>query len=220
LTDNRLIEGLVTADGVSLTGRASAPAVDQEFVLRAPVAGEVLERNLNRGAEVRPDDANPLFVISDLRHVWLTASLYPRDLERVHVGDRVRFTTDALPGRTFDARITWVSDALDPQTRTAALRAEIDNADGTLRAQVPGEVRVFGAARGDGTVVPTSALVTHGADSVVIVEVGAGRFRRRVVQVGEDDGAFATLVAGVRPGERIVTRGSLLLAGEMDKDRP
>jgi cobalt-zinc-cadmium efflux system membrane fusion protein len=184
------------------------------------VAGEVLERNLNPGAEVRPDDPNPLFVISDLRHVWLTASLYPRDLALVHAGDRVRFTTDAIPGRAFDARVTWVSNDLDPQTRTAALRAEIDNVDGALRAQVPGELRVMGAAREGRAVVPTSALITHGADVEVIVEVGSGHFRRRSVQVGEDDGVSVTLLSGMNPGERVVTRGGLLLAAEMDKEHP
>ena len=191
--------------------------VDQEFVLRAPIAGEVLERNANPGAEVRPDASGPLFVISDRRRVWITAELYPRDLARVHLGDRVRFTTEAAPGRTFDARVTYVSGGLDPQTRTATMRASLENADGVLRAQTPGSVRLYAAGPDPAPVVPTAALITNGGATEVIVQGRDGRFRRRAVLVGEDDGEQSVLTAGLSPGERVVTRGSLLLAAELAK---
>jgi len=217
-------DGQASAEADRAAARArqlgASRTVDQQFVLRAPVAGEVLERNLNPGAEVRPDDPNPLFVVSDLRHVWVTAALYPRDLGAVHTGDRAVFTTESAPGRAFNARVKWVSDQLDPQTRTATLRVELANADGALRSQVPGEVRVYASRAGAGAVVPTTAVVTHGSESRVIVEERPGVFRARSVQVGEDDGVNATLLAGIRPGERVVTKGSLLLAAEMEKARP
>ena len=153
----------------------AGPDVGAEYVLRAPIGGDVVDRVANPGMEVRPDLPAPLFTVSRLDTLWLTAGVYERDLNRVRRGQRVLFTTEALPERTIAARIAHVSSALDPGTRTA-----------TLRALVP----------------------------MVFVRTAPGRFALRPVQVTNDDGATAVVVAGLRPGEVVVTRGSLLLSAE------
>jgi cobalt-zinc-cadmium efflux system membrane fusion protein len=187
------------------------------FVLRAPVDGVVLERTANPGAEVRPDNAQPLFTISSLDAVWLVVSVPQRDLAQVHRGARLRFRTEAAPGRTFDARIDFVSDALDPVSRTATARAVLPNPGGALHVQTTGDAQLLVTETTDAVAVPTRALVTHGSDTVVFVEVSPGRFVRRVVSVRDDDGTTATIVAGLSAGERLVTTGSLLLAAEAER---
>ncbi|MDQ6872848.1 MAG: efflux RND transporter periplasmic adaptor subunit, partial [Gemmatimonadota bacterium] len=92
-----------------------------EYILRSPIAGEVIERNANPGMEVRPDLGTTLFTVSDLSTLWLTANLFQKDLANVRPGARLVFHTDAVPGRTFEARVTYVSNALDPSSRTAVL---------------------------------------------------------------------------------------------------
>ncbi len=198
---------------------ASGDAVSGEYVLRAPLRGDVVDRNANPGAEVRSDGAQTLFTISALDTVWLAISVFQRDLPEVRRGDRVVFTTDAAPGRRFEARVIRVSSALDPQTRTATLRAVLPNPGRLLRTQVIGEARLMARDDSHLPVVPTQALVTRGPDTVVFVEEAPGRFVRRTVRVSEDDGQTALIAAGLRPGERVVTRGSILLAGEADAGR-
>ena len=194
----------------------STSGVSDDYVLRAPVGGVVIERLVNPGAEVRPDNAAVLFTISSLSQVWLTVNVPQRDLAAVHKGSRLRFVTDAVPGRTFAAAVSFVSDALDPVSRTAIARAVIDNAGGALRVQTSGEAQLIVADVATAA-VPSRAVVTHGSDMVVFVALAPGRFARRVVIVRDDDGVTATLSSGVTPGERVVTTGSLLLAGEMDR---
>ena len=109
-----------------------------------------------------------------------------------------------------------VSDALDPVSRTAIARAVIDNPGDVLRVQTSGQAQLI-VADSAAAAVPTRAVVTHGSDMVVFVALAQGRFVRRVVVVRDDDGVTATLTSGVTPGERVVTTGSLLLAGEMDR---
>jgi cobalt-zinc-cadmium efflux system membrane fusion protein len=193
--------------------------VSDAYVLRAPVSGAVIDRTANPGAEVRSDNAQPLFTISSLDSVWLTVSVPQRDLAQVHRGARMRFTTDAVPGRSFDARVSFVSDALDPGSRTATVRAVLANPGGLLHVQTMGQASLLVTESTPAIAIPTRALVTHGTDTVVFVEVSPGRFVRRVVVVRDDDGTTATLSAGLAAGERVVTTGSLLLAAEADHAR-
>lgn len=188
--------------------------VQGEFILRAPIAGTVIDRSANGGAEVRPDAATPLFTLSSLDTLWLVAQAPQRDLAKLHPGATLAFTTDAAPGRTFDARVTYVGDQLDPVTRTATVRASVANGSRGLRAMTVGTARLMAPSGEARVVVPTGALITEGSNVVVFVEKARGRYERRAVVVDDDDGSTATIAEGLKAGERVVTRGSILLAGE------
>ena len=207
-------EAARTQARVTILGGGGAEA---EFSLRAPLRGEVVDRSTNTGAEVRPDGGDPLFVVSALDTLWLTASVYQPDLAQVRPGDRLVFSTDAAPGRSFTATIRYVSGALDPVTHTATLRAVLPNPGGILKPAMFGEARLLAPDREGEPVIPTSALVTHGTGSVVFVQLAPGRFVRRPVTVSTDDGRFASVTAGLHLGEVVVTRGSILLAAELDQ---
>lgn len=194
----------------------------QAFVLRAPVAGEVIDRQVNPGSEVQPGTVGagaPLFTVSDLADVWLTANLYQRDLAGVRPGARVTFRAEGA--EPVEARVRWVGDALDPQTRTAPMRAVVPNVapGGTrgLRAGEFGEATVWAPDVSGAPVVPSVALVTHGGETVVYVEEAPGRFRRRAVTVGDDDGRAAGIARGLRAGERVAAAGALLLDAEAER---
>jgi len=204
--------------GATGSGRPDAPAgILGDFVLRSPIAGVVIDRTANAGAEVRPDATAPLFTISSLDTLWLMVSAPQRDLGKLHTGAHLTFTSDAAPGRTFDARVTYVGDQLDPVTRTALVRASLANRDRALRAMVVGVARLMAAGAEPRVVVPTGALVTHGSEVVVFVETSRGHFERRPVIVDDDDGSTATIREGLKPRERVVTRGSILLSAEAER---
>jgi cobalt-zinc-cadmium efflux system membrane fusion protein len=192
----------------------ASAGVQGEFVLRAPIGGTVIDRSANAGAEVRPDATTALFTVSSLDTLWLIASAPQRDLAKLHTGARLAFTTDAAPGRTFDARVTYVGDQLDPVTRTALVRASLPNPGRTLRAMTVGTARLLAPSGEARAVIPTRALITQGSSTVVFVETARGHYERRAVSVEDDDGTTATIAEGLKPGERVVTRGSILLAGE------
>ena len=198
-------------------GSAAEGGVNSEYVLRAPIGGVVVDRTANPGAEVRPDLSTPLFTITSLDVVWLTASVYQRDLATIRRGVKLRFTTDAVPGQEFMATVTYVSGALDPQTRTAVVRAAIPNAEHLLRPLETGTARLLAPEPSPVIVVPTKALVTHGGDTVVYLELAPGRYFRRVVSVGDDDGSTAVILSGIGPTDRVVVDGSLFLEGESER---
>lgn len=200
-----------------LLGAGSSSGDD--FVLRSPIAGEVIDRSANPGAEVRPDAAVPLFTVSALDTLWLTAGVYERDLASVRPGERLAFTTDAMPGRRFTATVQYVSGALDPATRTATLRASLPNPGRVLRAETFGEASLLAHDAGGVPAVPSEALITRGNGTIVFVRESAGRFLARPVTVTDDDGQFATVSSGLQVGDVIAGRGALLLANELPGSR-
>jgi cobalt-zinc-cadmium efflux system membrane fusion protein len=197
---------------------ADSGSTGQVFPLRAPLGGIVVERSITPGQEIRPDQmlANapqlfaPLFVITDPSHLWAILDLPERDLPRVAAGQSVVVRTLALMDRAFAGRIALVAGAVDPTTRTIKVRAVVANPTGLLRAEMLVSVVLPGEGN-RGLVVPDAAVLLEGGGHVLFIEEGAGRFRRAAVSVGAEQSGLITVLGGLRPGDRVVTSGALLL---------
>jgi cobalt-zinc-cadmium efflux system membrane fusion protein len=195
--------------------------VDQLYPLRAPLAGVVVEKSINPGQELRPDQMTsnvpPLFVITDPTRLWVNLDATERDLHFLRPGISVTLRTPAYPDRTFTGRIEAVSDYVDPNTRMIKVRASVANAERALKGEmfVTGEIT---DASGSGVLVPAQAVFLVGDRHFVFVEDGKGRYTRtEVSRAGEVSGRVAVR-AGLRPGQRVVTAGSLLLQQVLDTE--
>src|SRR6185437_2246377 len=91
----------------------------------APISGEVVERQVSPG-QVLQAGQTQAFTISNMATVWVVANIYQADLPYVHTGDTVVVQTDAYPD-TFHGKISYISPALDPNTRTLQARVVVDN---------------------------------------------------------------------------------------------
>jgi membrane fusion protein, heavy metal efflux system len=189
----------------------------QRLVLRAPLGGIVVDRQANPGTEVRPDAANPLFVISDLRRLWLNIDLPEKALAQARPGAAVNFTLDAYPDSDFAARIERIGAAVDPATRRIPVRAVVDNADGRLKPEMFARATLNAPDAGRVVRLPVSAILTGGLAAQVFVQVGPREFERRRVNIARQDGEFAYLTpdSPLKAGEVVVIRGALLLASEL-----
>lgn len=183
----------------------------KQLVLRAPVSGTVLERNVLEGQYVGPE--TPLFVLADLDRVWVQADVYEMHVTRVHVGDPVRFEADGLPGRTFTGRIEFVSPTLASETRTARARIALANADGALKPGMFGRVEI-GAHGAPVLAVPSEAVVRTGREDYVFLARAGGRFEPRRVRVGAEQGEWSEILAGIAAGDTVVSSASFLIDSE------
>jgi Cu(I)/Ag(I) efflux system membrane fusion protein len=182
-----------------------------EVVLRSPVSGTVLERNVVEGQYVGPD--TPLLTVADLTLVWVMADLYEMDMTRVHVGDAARFTTDALPGREFDGHVEFIYPTVSSETRTLKARLALANPGGILRAGMYGHVSV--SARGASSLsVPAEAVVNAGEHSYVFLAHPGGRFEPRLVWTGNPSGDRIQILKGVAEGDTVVSSASFLIDSE------
>ena len=193
-------------------------AVDQMFSLRAPLGGQVVERSITPGQEVRPDQmlANapqlfaPLFVITSPSQLWVVLDVPEEDLSLVHEGAQMLLHAQGWPRRAFHGRVTLVSGALDPNTRTLKVRGVVDNKDGALKGEMLVTVDLVrpAAAR---VAVPEAAVLLTGDAHFVFVERSRGRYERRAVVVGAAHDGMIPVISGLQSGERVVTGSALLL---------
>ena len=186
--------------------------------VRAPLAGVVTSRAANAGLNIDP--ATPLFTIVDLSTVWVIADLYERDFAKVRVGSPATVTSAAYPDLTLQGRVSYIDPQVQPETRTAKLRVEVPNASGQLRFGMYVDVQAGESVR-SGLFVPAAAVQMVGVRPVVYVESQdhAGRFIERNVEVGASSGDRVPVLAGLEPGERVVTEGVFFLRAETERLR-
>lgn len=193
-------------------------AAMQQFPLKSKIDGVVVERNLNSGQEVRPDQmlANapalfaPLFVVSDPSKLWVQLDLPERQLEQVRPGASLALRAMAWPNRTFHGAVVIVSSAVDSTSHTVKVRGAVANDGSLLRAGMLVTVEMPVATHPEPS-IPSSAVLQVGDKNVVFVEESRGHFRRAEVTVGAARDGAVPVIAGLKAGDRVVTAGALLL---------
>lgn len=184
---------------------------DGSYALRSPLAGTVVERNLNPGQEFRPDQsAAPLFVVTDPANLWIQVDAGEADLARLRKGEPLLIESKQYPGERFKGVIRHVADFVDPTTRTIKVRGEVPNADRRLK----GEMFVNALVELEPTAAlraPAAAVFLFGKQRYVFVEEAPGRYRRQAVEAGAERDGLIDITAGVREGDKVVVEGSLHL---------
>lgn len=196
--------------GVPKPDELEKMASSPEIPLLSPIAGVVTERDVAPG-QLLQAGATQAFVISDMRTVWILANVYQGDLAFVKVGDTVSVTTDSYPD-IFHGKISFVSPALDPNTRTLQARIEVDNAGEKLKNNMYCVATVTAGAIQNAISVPDAAVLRDDINQpFVYVANSSNQFGRRQVDIGESQGGQTQILKGLSAGERVVGDGSLFL---------
>jgi cobalt-zinc-cadmium efflux system membrane fusion protein len=190
-------------------------AINQRLAITAGITGVVVERNLNPGQELRPEQFGPgstaLFVLTDPTRLWLQVDVREGDLSQVAPGRRVEFIANAYPDRSFPAEIMAVGDAIDPLTRTLKVRARVDNTARLLKVEMLGRVRVS-QSPGQGAVVPASAVVSQDNTHWIYVSPNPGEFEPRQTEITYLGSERVLIRDALRTGEQVLVENTLLLA--------
>jgi cobalt-zinc-cadmium efflux system membrane fusion protein len=189
--------------------------VEGKFILRAPIDGIVSERQVNAGSEVRPDATNPLFVITNPKHVWVVVDLPEQQIGKVRVGQSIAVEVDAYPNEVFPGKVTIISETLDPVMRRFQVRCDVDNSQHKLKPEMFARISPILDNKSRLPRVPNSALFTQGLYSFIFVEKSPGVLQRRRVTLGLQDADFTYIKEGLHAGERVVTSGAILLNSEL-----
>ncbi len=188
------------------------------FPLLAPFAGTVVEQHITIGELIEPTETP--YTIADLTTVWALLDIYEKNLAHVGVGDTVEMTVEAYPDARFLGQVTYVSSLLDPGTRTAQARVEIENHDGRLRPGMFATATLTAPAAAGRTAlaVPRDAVQQVRGKPVVFVEVQPGAYLMRPVALGQEAGADVEVLSGLAPEERVVTEGAFYLKSTLLKE--
>jgi hypothetical protein len=193
-------------DSLARTGKAR-----RTIVLRAPMTGEIAEKLVTKGQAVQAGDN--LFLIADRRVLWVDLAVYEMDARSLRIGAPVAVTVDALPGRNYEGRITFIHPTVDEKTRTLTARAEVVNRDGKLRPGMYATALIRPAAASTLT-VPTQSVLPTGTRNLVFVNRGDGRFVPRAVRVGVRTDSLVEIVQGLQRGDEVIASATYLLDSE------
>jgi cobalt-zinc-cadmium efflux system membrane fusion protein len=194
----------------ALTRNQSIPGV---LELRAPFAGEIVERTAVQGAVV--GEADSLFTLTDTAVLWATVNIPESQVSPVSVGQTVQLTVDSLPGQTFIGKLTWVSPTVDERTRMVQGRVEVPNAAGQLKAQMFARARIVTTHTDRAVVVPMSAVQNVTGIPVVFVKFSDDLFEARPVTLGAKHDDRVEIVAGLSAHESLVVAGGFALKSQL-----
>lgn len=186
-------------------------AINPEITIYAPLGGTVVQRKVGPGQYVSSGASDPVYVIGDLSTVWLLGFVRESDAAKVAIGQDVTFNVMALPGRPLTARINYVAAAIDPTTRRLLVRATIDNTDGALKPEMFANVTLYSPNDHPAIGVPKQALIYEGDQVRVWIAYEDKSIELRQVKTGLINGDLVEIVGNLRPGEQIVTKGSLFI---------
>lgn len=191
--------------------------VNQQLAILSSINGVVVERNINPGQEVRPDQSGPgapaLFVVTDPTSLWVQIDARESEIGTLKPGSSFELIIPTLPGKKFEGRVAAAADFIDPATRTIKVRGVVSNPDRILKAEMLATARIERIV-GNGVVVPSQAVSLQGAKHTVLVQVQPGVFESREIEVSYQGPRETVVSRGLEAGDQVVSENMLLLLRE------
>jgi cobalt-zinc-cadmium efflux system membrane fusion protein len=211
--EQRLLAMGLTAQDLTALDSGNGP---RRITLRAPIAGDVVERYAVLGQVVDP--TQPILRIADLSRLWVELDVFERDLANVAEGNAVEIVSETHPGMTFRGSVSYVDATIDVGTRAAHVRIEVQNPERLLR---PGQfVHARLMTQGDKREVihvPRRAVTRVDGEPAVFLALGNDKYVARTVELGPSTGDFVEVVRGLVEGDQLVSEGSFVLKSELER---
>ena len=192
-------------DGIEATGK-----VQEQIDILSDHSGYVMKRNVELGDYIKA--GGNLFDIANLSSVWVMFEAYEADIPWIHINDKVSFTIQAMPGKTFKGKVTYVDPFVSPNTRVAKVRVEVNNPGNKLLPEMfaSGVIQAKMMGMENAIVIPKTAVLWTGKRAVVYVKVPHEKtisFVYREIGLGQDMGQFYSVQDGLEEGEVVATNG-------------
>lgn len=182
--------------------------------ITAPESGEIIEKDLRRGAAVSHEHS--LFTIADLSDLWVDFYAALRDVGRLSIGDEV-LVESSVTDKKRNAKIFYVAPIADEQSRTVMVRALLENSDRAWRPGNPVNISITGGKEGGGSVfVPVGAVVDFEGGKAAFVKSGDSTFLPVSLEVGASDGKKVEILRGLSAGQTVVSENAAQLKGHLE----
>jgi membrane fusion protein, heavy metal efflux system len=226
ISDQQTAEGALRAarDAVRIFGKTDAEIdkivaermADPTLVVPSPISGRVTARNAAPGLLVQPGNAPAPFTVADISTMWMLANVAESDSPSFSVGQDVRVTVMAYPGREFGGRISTIGSTVDPITHRVLVRSEIDDPNHELRSGMFANFLIRTGEPMRSVAVPYDGVVREGDGTMTVwVTADRRRFTQRPVKVGLLRDGYYQLLEGLQPGELVATEGALFLSNAL-----
>jgi len=181
------------------------------FVVKAPISGFIVQKNVTNNTSIRTDNGANLFTISDLKNVWIQANVYESNISKVHLGDPVEITTLSYPDRIFKGKIDKILNVLDPSNKVMKVRIILENPGYALKPQMFTSVTVISQENQQALCISSKALEFDHSQYYVLRYSGGGSADITPVQVLSQFGDRTYLSEGVNEGDRLIASQVVLI---------
>jgi membrane fusion protein, heavy metal efflux system len=188
--------------------------ITSRFEMKSPLTGIVVERVVTPGQSVGGDANQVLFTVADLDMLQVVADVYERDLALVKEGQFAKVKVEAYPEVDFPATVAAIGDIVDPASRTIKLRAWVNNQDHRLKPEMFARLHIQVGDESRILVVPKEAVLEADGKQFVFVVEEPNQYVKREVKVSNFTPDQARVLEGLTPGQRIVTKGAVLIKGQ------
>jgi membrane fusion protein, heavy metal efflux system len=223
ISDQQTAEGNLRAgrDAVRIFGKSDAEIdkivaarlADPTLVVPSPIDGRIVQRNAAPGLFVQPANPPPPYIVADVDTMWMLANVVENDSPAFRIGQPVKVTLGAFPGRVFDGKITTIGATVDPNTRRVLVRSEINDPQHELRSGMFGDFTIRIGEPIRSPAVPLAGVVREGdGTQTVWVTADRRRFTRRTVKIGDQHDGYRQILEGLQPGELVATDGAVFLS--------
>lgn len=179
--------------------------------IHSPITGTVIKKEALAGAHVDP--GQELYTIADLSHIWILADIYEYELPFIKTRQGATVTLSYDPDAKLHGHVAFIYPTLDPKTRTAKVRFELDNPRGKLKPDMYANVELQ-VSLGNRLAIPQEAIIESGQKQVVFLHLGGGKLEPRQIKTGVKAGELTEVLAGLKEGEHIVTSANFLIDSE------
>jgi cobalt-zinc-cadmium efflux system membrane fusion protein len=183
-----------------------------EITLFAPISGKVIEHNAVLGSML--DQTTDLMTIMDPTLLWVDAEVFERDIAKIRIGQDVQVTVLAYPTEVFRGKITYISETMNPETRTLNVRTEVQNKNFKLKHGMFADVSIILDGGHRILTVPAEAVLEDNNESIVFVKTD-GQFTPRIVTVSAKQNGYCAIAEGLREGEEVVIKNTYTLKSKL-----
>jgi membrane fusion protein, heavy metal efflux system len=223
ISDQQTAEGALRAarDAVRIFGKSETQVnkivaermADPRLVVPSPITGRITARNAAPGLLIQPGNAPAPYSVADISTMWMLANVAESDVPLIRVGQEVKVSVLAYPGKVFEGRIVTVDSMVDPNTHRMLIRSTIDDPNHELRS---GMFATFAIRTGDpmrSLAIPLDGVVREGDGTMTAwVTSDRRRFTQRIVKIGAQKNGFRQILEGLQPGELVATEGAVFLS--------
>ena len=187
-----------------------------EYLIKAPIEGFIVQKNVNNGMSIRSDNNTGLFTISDLKNVWVQANVYEQNISKIKQGDSVQVTTISYPDKVFYGKVDELMNVLDPTSKTLKMRVVLNNPGYLLKPGMFATISLADKESQKAISVSSKALVFDNSQYYVVTINGKKDVQIRPVNVILNNGTTAYIQSGLQPGERVVGSNAILIYGSLN----
>lgn len=187
-----------------------------DYLIKAPISGVVVQKNISNNTQIRTDNGNNLFSIADLQKVWVQANVYESDISNIHTGDAADVTTLSYPGKVFKGTVDKMQYVLDPTNKVMKVKVVLPNPGYQLKPQMFASITVTNPTGKQALCIPSSALVFDNSQNFVLVFKDKAHVQITPVQVLNTTGQHTYISDGLQPGQLVISSQAILLYGALN----